>query len=104
MAPSVQNTLYHKIVEVTYEYLGPAAERFVIREIESHLNKKPEDITKEDITKLHDWSRLAIALLTEDAKVVDAYSHSLLSIVQEGGNHQGVTREPARPTTTNPNH
>lgn len=85
MTSSTSNDLYHKVVEVTYEYLGPAAERFVMREIEAHLKKSPEDLTKEDVAKLHDWSRLAFALLTEDSSVVDAYSQSLLSIVQENG-------------------
>lgn len=85
MTSSTSNDLYHKVVEVTYEYLGPAAERFVMREIEAHLKKSPEDLTKEDVAKLHDWSKLALALLTEDSSVVDAYSQSLLSIVQENG-------------------
>ncbi len=85
MTPSTRNDLYHKVIEVTYEYLGPAAERFVMREIEAHLKKSPEDLTKEDVAKLHDWSKLALALLTEDSSVVDAYSQSLLSIVQENG-------------------
>jgi hypothetical protein len=80
MSATAKKTIYDRVVEVTYEYLGPAAERFVAREVEAHLGKKPQDLTKADIAKLHDWSRLAIALLTEDSKMVDEFSASLLAI------------------------
>lgn len=75
-----KNAVYEEIVEVLYDFLGPASERFLDREIESHLKKKPEDITKADIPKIHEWSRLAIALLAEDQKTVDEFSKSLLAI------------------------
>ncbi len=83
MSPAAK-TIYDQVVDVTYEYLGPAAERFVAREVEAHLGKKPEELTKEDVAKLLDWSRLAIALLTEDTKMVDDFSESLLAIADGG--------------------
>lgn len=83
MAPAVKNPIYHQVVNVLYDYLGPAAERFVDREIEAHLGKKPEQLTKADVEKLHDWSKLAIALLTEDQQIVDNFSQSLLAITEK---------------------
>lgn len=77
-----QKSTYEQVVEVTYDYLGPAARRFVDREVRAHLGKKPEELTKEDIVKLHDWSKLAIAFLTEDASTVDDFSNNLLAIAQ----------------------
>lgn len=88
MNPATHNRVYKEIVDVLYEYLGPAAERFLDREIEAHLHKKPEEITKSDIPKLHEWSRLAIALLAEDQKTVDDFSESLLAIAKK---HNGIT-------------
>lgn len=82
-APAMQNTIYKEVFGVMYEYLGPAAERFLDREIEAHLSKKPDEITRGDIAKIHEWSRLAIALLSEDQKTVDDFSKSLLAIAKK---------------------
>lgn len=82
MSEVTQKTIYRQVVAVTYDYLGPAAQRFVDREIKAHLGKKPQDLTKADVVKLVDWSKLAFALLTEDAKMVDDYAKSLLAIAK----------------------
>jgi hypothetical protein len=57
---------YQEIVEVTADYLGPAAERFVKRQIDFHLEKSPEELTSDDVKKLAEWVRVALALLTQD--------------------------------------
>ncbi len=80
MAVKTRSTLYDEVVEITYDYLGPAASRFIAREIETHLAKNPEDLTKTDIPVLLDWSKLAIALLTDDKQIVDDFSKRLLLI------------------------
>jgi hypothetical protein len=82
---AASQTVYEQVVEVTAEYLGPAAERFVAREVEAHLGKKPKDLTRADVIKLHDWSKLAIALLTEDSKMVEEFSSNLLAIAKSKG-------------------
>lgn len=81
-----QKTIYDQVVDVTYEYLGPAAKRFVDREIEAHLGKKPKDITHDDIVKLHDWSKMAVAFLTDDSELIDDFSRNLLAITDVNGN------------------
>ena len=82
MKSSSQKTVYEQLMDVTYEYFGPAAERFVSRMCESHLGKKPEQLTREDVVKLHDWSKLGFAMLTEDEHTVDSYTESLMAIAQ----------------------
>jgi len=70
-------------VEITIDYLGPAAEKFITRQIQVHLNKMPEQLEPQDVIKLTDWVKIAIALLTEDSKMVDAYAkdlHALASV------------------------
>jgi hypothetical protein len=64
-------SVYQDIVIIVNDYLGPAGERFVSRQVEFHLKKKPEEVTKEDIPKLVEWLKVSIAMLTEDAKMVD---------------------------------
>lgn len=77
---SKRNSLYEGMIEVTADYLGPAADRFIDRQIESHLNKKPEDLTREDVTALISWSKLAMALLTNDSSVVDEFTNRLTAL------------------------
>jgi hypothetical protein len=52
-------TLYERVVQVTHIYLGPAADRFI------------------DLTKLIDWIRLAVSLLTEDGEIINEYTAQL---------------------------
>lgn len=81
MTPQTQ--LYDRVVQVTTDYLGPAAERFITRQIKTHLNKTPDALTKEDLVKLADWIKVAIALLTEDSKMVNDFTKSILQLAEE---------------------
>lgn len=67
----MNSSYYQQVLGVTEEFLGLAAERFVKREIEFHINKKPEDITASDVIKLKHTTVLALGLLVEDRAVVD---------------------------------
>jgi hypothetical protein len=84
MGRAVKKSIFDQVVAVTYDYLGPAADRFVAREVEAHLNKNPEDLTKADIVVLIDWCKLAIALMTDNEKDVDEYSRRLQAIANNG--------------------
>lgn len=67
----MSKALYQDVVKVTEDYLGPTADRFVARQIEFHLHKKPEEVTKQDLKKLVEWVKVSIGLLTEDRKTVE---------------------------------
>ena len=67
-----KDDLYHKLIAVMKKYLGPAGTRFLDRQIEFHLDKKPEEITSNDIDQFKEWVKVSLALLTEDKKLVDA--------------------------------
>ncbi len=71
------NQLYDKVVRVTQVYLGPAADRFISRQIRNHLHKAPEALSHDDLLALIDWIRLAVSLLTEDGEIVDEYAKQL---------------------------
>ncbi len=62
--------LYENIVNITQDYLGPAAQRFIDRQIAFHLHKKPEEITKNDLPNLVEWVEVSLASLTEDTTSV----------------------------------
>jgi len=70
-------SLYDKVVRVTNVYLGPAAERFIARQVENHLHKPPEQLSRTDLAGLIDWIRAAVSLLTEDNDIVEEYAAEL---------------------------
>ncbi len=82
MAPP--KNIYKKVVDTSVEYLGPAAERFIRRQISTHLSKRPEDITAKDIPELTSWVKLTFALLTENQELVDAFAQDLGDISHTG--------------------
>jgi hypothetical protein len=54
-------------------YLGPAADRFISRQVENHLHKAPEQLSPADLEGLIDWIRVIVSLLTEDNEIVEEY-------------------------------
>lgn len=74
-------TLYEEIVRIAEEFLGPAGERFIARQISFHLKKNPSEITKEDIPKISEWVKVSLALLTDDQKQVDDFNTKIMSLV-----------------------
>lgn len=70
---AVQENLYDKVVRITYDYLGPAADRFVTRQIRNHLHKEPEQLKKNDLKSLIDWIKIAMSLLSNDDRLVARY-------------------------------
>lgn len=75
--------LFEQLVAITEQYLGPAAHRFVTRQITFHLDKAPEDLEVTDLPRLIEWTKVTLALLTEDQDVVNAYAHQVSQLVAE---------------------
>lgn len=94
--PPSQNKLFNQVVRVTHVYLGPAAERFIGRQIENHLQKPPEDLTKADLAKLIDWIRVAVSLLTEDPEIIEEYINQLQRLISADSSAQGTDKHGAR--------
>jgi hypothetical protein len=67
----VKTLYYQSIVEITQDYLGPAAGRFVDRQIRSYLNKSPEEINRKDIPMLALRIRSGLVVLTHDKDTVE---------------------------------
>lgn len=79
-------SLYDKIVRITHVYLGPAADRFIVRQVQNHLHKEPEDVSEEDLMKLIDWIRAAVSFLTEDSEIVEEYTEQLAKLIRKPSN------------------
>jgi hypothetical protein len=76
-------TLYNQLVTITEEYLGPAAPRFIDRQIAAHLGKTSHEITASDLPKLAEWTRVTLGLLTEDRAIIDDYSSKVARLSAE---------------------
>ena len=87
MATATKITLYTEVVTITSAYLGPVADRFITRQIQNHLHKEPADLSNQDLIKLIDWMQVAIAMITEDQKLVEEYIMKLRSLTEN--KHQG---------------
>lgn len=77
-----QTDTYSKLIQITEPYLGPVAERFVGRQVENHLHKKPTNLTKKDLETLVDWLAISIAHLSDDTKLVSRYKLELDEIIE----------------------
>lgn len=74
--------LYEKVVRVTHVYLGPAADRFIVRQVESHLNKPASEMTQKDLLQLIVWIKVAVSLLTDDSEIVEEYIAQLYKLAR----------------------
>lgn len=73
-------SIYQQALIITKDYLGPAADRFLVRQITFHLQKEPEQLNKRDIPQLAEWVKVSIAILTEDKKMVDDFTRRILKL------------------------
>lgn len=73
-------TLYIQVVRITHVYLGPAADRFINRQIHNHLHKEPEKISPADLEGLIAWIRIAVSLITDNSELVEEYTNQLESL------------------------
>lgn len=76
----MKTELFDQIVGITEEYLGPAAPRFIARQVSFHLGKNPEELTYADIPQLAEWTQVTLALLTEDKAMVREFASKIISL------------------------
>jgi hypothetical protein len=67
------SSIYDELVKITHVYLGPAADRFINRQLANHLRKSPGELTRADLGSLIDWIKVVVSLLTEDTALIEEY-------------------------------
>ena len=72
--------LYTKAVKISEDYLGPAGERFIRRQIATHLLIEPEQLQKKHLPELAEWLHAAFAIITRDARYVSEYVEQILAL------------------------
>jgi hypothetical protein len=88
MARDYGPSLYDQLVRITHVYLGPAADRFIARQLENHLHKSPEELSPDDLLSLIDWIRVVVSLLTEDEEIVEEYTAELQKLADSNTNNK----------------
>lgn len=83
------DSLYAAAVKVGTEFLGPAGERFMRRQISTHLDIEPEKLKPKQLPELVRWVRLTFAVLTDDADHVDEFATRLLALGEVGSIAKG---------------
>ncbi len=73
-------SLYDQVVRITHVYLGPAADRFIARQVENHLHKPIHELSQTDLLRLIDWIRIVVSLLTEDNEIIEEYVGELTKL------------------------
>ena len=74
--------LYEDVISVTHDKLGLAADRFVARQIRSHLQRDPKTLQPDDLRNLMDWIELAMRTAHSDQQVIDQYMEDLETLAQ----------------------
>jgi len=90
MSSSKNKTTYERVVEITHVYLGPAADRFIDRQIENHLHKSPKSLTKNDLNSLTSWIKVIVSLICDDPDIVEEYIHELNRLTITKNNKKGI--------------
>lgn len=72
-------SLYEEVVDLARNYMGPAAKKFVDRQIKAHLEIEGAELTYADIDELAEWCYTSSKLLMNDYKARE-FSHAIKSI------------------------
>jgi hypothetical protein len=72
-----QSSLYQYVIVIAEDYFGPAAHRVIDRLVANHLHKSPTDLKTKDLPELIAWSRLAVAMVTDDQTVVEEFTRRI---------------------------
>jgi hypothetical protein len=93
MSASNDVALYDKVVRITNVYLGPAADRFIARQVQNHLHKPPEELSQSDLLKLIDWIRVTVSLLTDDSEIIEEYAAQLQRLAVPQSNNKNHDKD-----------
>lgn len=83
MEDPVKNDYYDKIIKIIEDYLGPAADRFVNRQVTLHIKKNPHDLQKDDVQMLAIRIRSGMLVLTHDETVVEEAFRRLTAVADK---------------------
>jgi len=75
----IVNQLYNKVLNETRSYLADRSETFLERQCTSHLNIRPEQLTKEHLPILAKWVCVSASLMIK-RELAEKLKNSILSM------------------------
>lgn len=69
-----------QVINITEDYLGPPAKRFIERISQFNLHKSLDQLTANDIPRLAEWIKVSLGMLTNDRAVIDECISRLLKL------------------------
>jgi len=85
--------LYDELLSLTTTYLGSDADRFITEEVQNHLHKPPERLSRADLPKLIDWILAAFALLIDDYQAIEVYAAKLNNLNHKPSKQQRLNED-----------
>ena len=72
-------SLYDDVVTIAKEYIGPAGQKFIDRQLESHLKIAPADLNQNNLFELSKWCFTSGRLIidAEEAKTFQGRVNAL---------------------------
>ncbi len=64
----MKTPLYDNVLEICEKYLSKDSQKFLDRQITSHLKKAPGDIEPKDATELAKWTKVSGGLLVGNTR------------------------------------
>ena len=93
MPMDTSNTgLYGSVVAVSEDFLGPAGERFIRRQITTHLDIEPEKLRQNQLPELIDWVRITFNVLTSDKTLVEDFVGRLQALSKNLAKKKATTQ------------
>ncbi len=64
-------TIYDNLLETTKYYMGPAADRFLKRQLSGHLNISPDELNTQHLDDLAEWCLTSAKLIIDEDKAME---------------------------------
>ncbi len=78
------STTYQSILKICEKYLSGDSQRFLDRQITTHLKKSPESIAAEDADEIAKWSKVSGGLLLGPRKA-EQMAQEIFTLVKASG-------------------
>lgn len=76
--------LYDDVLNIAKSYLGPAAEKFIARQLSAHLMlNNPNEVAPSHLNELARWCHISAALVMDEAKAKE-FSQKLKALDRAG--------------------
>ena len=93
--------LYDQVLDLSREYFGLGAQRFLDRQIRSHLKIEPQELTPNYLEELAKWCFVSGKLILKDEPKAKIYSDQIVHLKSSSARFQMLQQERFSDVSTN---